>query len=309
MRAKVRVGSVIRSSRTNAVISYVNMLPPPVDVPKLSSSLAERFVPLPHLFDAAPFVAKHPPVPSRSTLSRFVSVMWLGSCKMRLLDGDAALALLGDLRRTLLLDVGAGPGDVLDPLRPLFSETACATEASLPCALRLRNRGVDAAWCDSLDALPSWLESRIASNGGADVIALQNVLDRADRPRSLLAAAKRRLSPSGALLVALRVPLDQYVLTPGNMVVRPTEDLMSDCFRLGDSFEDAVCRVNDRLFEPAGLRIERFSQAPYFCQGDSADADFYALNDLVAVLRDSELLVADRLAPNSEPVPVDLSSP
>ena len=276
---------MLRSSRTNAVISYVNMLPPPVDVSKLPDGLAGRFIHLRHLFDAASFLQKHPPAPSRSMLSPFFSVMWLGACKMRLLDGDSALALLGDLPRRTLLDVGAGPGDVLDPLRPLFSETACAIEASLPCTLRLLSRGVDAAWCDSLDVLPAWLESRLASTGGADVIALQNVLDRADRPRSLLAAAKRRLAASGALLVALRLPLDQYVLTPANAVVRPTEDLMAECFCAGDTFEDAVGRVDARLFRPAGLRIERFAQAPYLCQGDSEDAGYYALNDMVAVLR------------------------
>jgi len=177
----------------------------------------------------------------------------------------------------------SAPGDVVAPLAQLF-HTAGATEASWPCVLRLRSAGVAAARCDDIAALPPWLRAhlRLAERGGVDVVSLLNVLDRCDAPRALLRDAAALLRPGGRLLLALRLPLDCFVLGRSDRPRRPREGLLQPAVAPA-SWAEAAGALVAGVTAREGLTLEAFAQVPYLCQGDSSDARFYALDDFVGV--------------------------
>ena len=118
---------VLRSRRTNAILSYVNQMPPRIDLTRLPAPLRASQIEASQLLGetaANNFVRDHPPAPYRTRLTRLlgVSSMWTGMPRMRLLDESAACDLLGGDRagRDTAIDFGAGPGDVVEPLRAVF---------------------------------------------------------------------------------------------------------------------------------------------------------------------------------------------
>mmetsp|Transcript_3261 Transcript_3261/g.6520 ORF Transcript_3261/g.6520 Transcript_3261/m.6520 type:complete len:319 (-) Transcript_3261:19-975(-) len=199
------------------------------------------------------------------------------------LSTSQALRLFGGQRPGgLLLDVGAGAGEVTTELAPLFDRVA-DTEASGPMLRRLRCRGFDAFDDEDLGTV---LDKMAAAgmppgqDGMADCVALLNVLDRCDRPLSLLAEVRRRLRPgSGRLLVALVLPCRPFV-------ERGTRrDAPRECLPLprDASWEESVCLAVEKVFRPAGFSLEVVARVPYLSQGDIYSA-VYALDDAVFLL-------------------------
>mmetsp|Transcript_4730 Transcript_4730/g.13793 ORF Transcript_4730/g.13793 Transcript_4730/m.13793 type:complete len:305 (-) Transcript_4730:38-952(-) len=199
----------------------------------------------------------------------------VGRGKMFVLSTEQAMRLFGGRRPGgLLLDVGAGAGDVTAELAPMFDEVL-AMEASAPMLRRLRRRGFCAVKGEDLGEM-------LGSKAGAvDCVALMNVLDRCDRPSCLLADVRRLLRPStGRLLLALVLPFRPLV-ERGARRCTPIERLPLPA---DASWEDSVSLALERVFKPAGFELEALARAPYLSQGD-LHSPVYALDDAIFLLR------------------------
>jgi SAM-dependent methyltransferase len=188
-------------------------------------------------------------------LRRFVSDFdadgVLGTHPMALFGPRSWEELVGEHRGGRMLDVGAGSGDVTECARGLFGEGIVTTETSRAMARRLRARGFVCRRGDLAS-------QRLALGGPFDVVALLNVLDRCDRPRSLLRAVGQLLASSGSLLVSVPLPARPH-LDVGPYTVDPDEPLGGS----GDSWEDALVDLVRVSIEPSGLEIRRLARAPY----------------------------------------------
>jgi SAM-dependent methyltransferase len=112
-----------------------------------------------------------------------------------------------------------------------------------------------------------------------DAVSLLNVLDRCDRPLSLLGAARSALEPGGLLVVALVLPYHPFVYDSG-AARAPIERLpiSSEEWELGAVEFVSLCLL------PLGLEVVSLSRAPYLSGGD-ARAPLYELDDLIVVCR------------------------
>lgn len=197
----------------------------------------------------------------------------------------ATMEAAGSVRLGRLLDVGAGDGGVTARMAPLFDEVR-ATEVCPRMVRAIRRRGIACTECGDLDALPAGVRG-----AGFDVVACLNVLDRCDRPRTLLRQLRSLLRPgSGRLLVATPVPFNPWV-EKGRTWVRPAEHValrgdMLDSYEFsyyGLGFEQSARLLATHLFAPAGLAVVSVSRAPYLSQGDTG-VPYYVLDDAIFVL-------------------------
>lgn len=186
----------------------------------------------------------------RRVVSDFDADGLLSTHRMALLGERSWEALVGDQRGGRLLDVGAGSGDVTVHARALFREIV-TTETSAPMVRRLRRRGFVAHRVDlACDPLPDTQPFH--------VVSLLNVLDRCDRPRSLLRAARERLVPGGALLLSVPLPARPHV-DVGSHTVDPDEPLGGE----GETWEEALADLVATL----QLTPTRVARAPYLSRG------------------------------------------
>lgn len=173
-------------------------------------------------------------------------------------------------RGARLLDVGAGNGDVTHALAPLFDHVA-TTEMSKAMAFRLRRRGFACFRRDvTEDGVP---------DGPYDAIACLNVLDRCDRPLTLLASLRAGLTDRGLLLLALVLPYRPFVYD-GGASLDPSERLPLTA----SYWEGCVAELCERVIEPLGLDVEVITRTPYLSGGDSKRS-LYELDDVVLVCR------------------------
>ena len=205
----------------------------------------------------------------RRYLSDYDAYGLLGLYPLFLLSTDHYRALLGAHARGSLLDVGAGSGAITEQARPLFSHIT-VTETSSVMRRRLRRRGFDVASAE-LDRNP-W-----SGQGRFDVVSALNVLDRTARPRTLLRQLIGELSPDGRLLLSIPLPLRPPV-DLGRETVDPDEPLPA----CEGPFEAALGPLVADLLEPAGLRVECLSRAPYLSAG-SRDAPLVVLDAALVV--------------------------
>ena len=189
-------------------------------------------------------------------LRRFVSDFdadgWLGTHPMALLGEGSWRDLIGARRR--MLDVGAGSGDVSVHARGCVGEIV-TTETSVAMARRLRAAGFVCHRVDLSRQTPPGL-------GRFDAVALLNVLDRCDRPRSLLRRALGLLEPGGVALVSVPLPTRPH-LDVGGVTVDPDEPLGGD----GETFEEALAHLVEATLEPCGMRLSRIARAAYLSRG------------------------------------------
>jgi SAM-dependent methyltransferase len=169
-----------------------------------------------------------------------------------------------------LLDVGAGRGDATAHLARHFQST-WVTETSKPMLKRLRKQGYTCLEGDICD-MPS-LHHQF------DAVSLLNVLDRCDRPMSLLGAARTALRPGGLLLMALVLPYRPFVYD-GGMARAPRERLPIS----RDEWEIAAVEMVTAALSPLGIKTLALSRVPYLSGGDST-APLYELDDLIVVGR------------------------
>lgn len=115
--------------------------------------------------------------------------------------------------------------------------------------------------------------------GPFNVIMCLNLLDRCDRPNTLLKLLKDSLAEGGRLIIALVLPFNPYVEVGERSDHKPSEYLPIK----GNSPESQVASLIDRVFTPLGLRCLAWSKLPYLCEGDLGQA-YYVLDDIVFVL-------------------------
>ena len=247
-------------------------------------SFAERFVELP--VDAEwlsalaglaqarhGFVRTYAQRFARLYLSDFDANALTGMYRMLLLPSGAWRRLLGGRPGGRLLDVGAGSGDVTAMLAEAFDEIE-TTEVSRGMARRLARRGFR---CHAVDLTDQALEAP-----PFDAVSLLNVLDRCQRPRSLLERCIALLKPGGRLIVALALPYQPFYFA-GPTTPDPLERLACSPTGGEGAWEDQARRFLERELLKLGLSLECFARAPYLSAGDSS-RPLYELDDVVAVL-------------------------
>lgn len=172
--------------------------------------------------------------------------------------------------RGILLDIGAGNGEVTDTVAPLFDRVV-TTETSRAMAWRLRRRGYT---CHRADVTAADIPG-----GPFDVITCLNVLDRCAAPLSLLERFKQLLHDEGVLVIALVLPY-QPCHYNGAAITMPDERLPID----QPDWEGAVRQFITQVLQPAGWDIVSFSRVPYLSGGDQHQP-FYELDDVIVVCR------------------------
>jgi SAM-dependent methyltransferase len=193
-------------------------------------------------------------------VSHFDANALLGAYPTHLLGREqwGALFERAGVRHGRFLDIGAGSGDVTLQVAPWFGEVH-TTEVARAAARRLRRRGLAS-------------DVRDVTHAGApappyDAVGLLNVLDRCNRPRTLLSRACEALRPGGHLLLSLVLPY-RPVVYAGPYVLSPEEELAAD----GPSWEAAAARLTQEELEPRGLSVRALTRVPYCVGGDAARA-------------------------------------
>lgn len=202
----------------------------------------------------------------RRVISDFDADGILGTHPMAIYGEVSWRDLIGTRRR--LLDIGAGSGDVTVHARELVDEIV-TTEVSGPMARRLRSLGFRCHRVDLARELPVGL-------GRFDAVAMNNVLDRCERPITLLRRALSLLEPEGVLVLSVPLPVSAHV-DVGGMTVDPDEPLGG----AGASFELALADLVETTLEPAGLVVRRLARAPYLSRG--RDGQLHRLDAAVVV--------------------------
>ena len=137
-----------------------------------------------------------------------------------------------------LLDIGAGDGHVTACFAPHFRRVF-ATEVCPIMVWRLQRRGYTVLGVDG------W------TNRTYNVISCLNVLDRCERPVTLLRTMRDHLEPGGLLFVALVLPYCPFVES-GAKQLQPIERLEIT----GSSIEENIASLIRNVFEPLGLHLQ-----------------------------------------------------
>lgn len=168
-----------------------------------------------------------------------------------------------------LLDLGAGDGEVTDKMARYYSQVY-ATEVSSTMVWRLQEKNY------KILGLDEWDNGTITF----DLIGCLNLLDRCNKPMSILHSIRKVLTPGvGKAIVAVVLPFKPYV-EQDSKDHSPEEKLLIQ----GQNFEEQVQFFIKKVFEPAGFNVEKFSRLPYLCEGDLHQS-FYLLDDAVFVLK------------------------
>ena len=222
----------------------------------------------------------------------------LGRGKMHVLSEAHVADLLGRgsrddssavLRKNkkLLLDVGAGEGEVTEKFRDGGGfDVVVATEASAPMVRRLRQKAFDVV-LESTDVSTVTRACGEAGGGAArasedgfDCVALLNVLDRCDAPRTLLRQLRELLKDDGGVLVlAVVLPFRPFV-EDGAEHRAPREALGLDPH---GAWEAGANQIWTKVLAPSGFKLERLARVPYISEGDQKHGA-YILDDAVFVL-------------------------
>ncbi|CAJ1010566.1 putative DREV methyltransferase/Methyltransferase domain containing protein [Leishmania naiffi] len=187
-----------------------------------------------------------------------------------------------DFQFDSLLDIGAGDGGVTSKIAPLF-KTVYTTEFSASMRWRLRRRGYEVLPHD--DPFHINTAGKLQERRYFDVIACNNVLDRADTPRTLLQEIRDSLKPNGFLVLAVVLPWCPFVEN-GPRQQRPNEVLPmegGECCR-GASFEASMSKLVENVLVPMGFELIRWTRLPYLCEGNLR-LEYAVLNDAVLILR------------------------
>lgn len=261
------------------------------DPARLDAGLAERFVPCQLDTEGEAFLAsalERGPAAWKMRLHRLLTLFisdFDANALLRvhpvfLLSTPQALALLEAGRTAQLteerwLDVGAGSGDVTTRLAALARDMSC-TETSRFMARRLRRRGFRCflgrvGEGEPLDPLTS------ADRFG--VVSLLNVIDRTNRPRTLLGAIARHLPSGGTLMLSTPLPYAPFYYD-GSATRAPEEQLQIKA----DGWEEQLGELWRFELAPLGLTLDAFTRVPYLSGGD-AGQPAYVLDSAVLVCR------------------------
>uniref|UniRef100_A0A0B6ZGU8 Methyltransferase-like protein 9 n=1 Tax=Arion vulgaris TaxID=1028688 RepID=A0A0B6ZGU8_9EUPU len=167
-----------------------------------------------------------------------------------------------------LLDLGAGDGLVTKQMAGYFHKTY-TTEMSGVMVRRLTGLGFNVL------GVNDWQSTGVKY----DLVSCLNLLDRCDKPLSLLADIKSSMKPvTGRLLVAVVIPFKPYVEFDSH-THEPSEFIHIK----GSNFEEQVEQFVS-IFHRSGFQVEKFSRLPYLCEGDLRHS-YYVLTDAIFVLK------------------------
>lgn len=181
-----------------------------------------------------------------------------------------------------LLDVGAGSGRITSLIAPLFTSVT-ATEVSDQMCKQLSQKGFTVIKTADID-------HDIDSTIKYDVVALFNVLDRCDKPRTLLQSLRRRLrNKDSRLVLAVPLPLRPAVET-GNQWLKPTEYIAPKPCYCQLEWEQSLEYLIRDVIIPAGLNVHAVSRVPYLSEGN-LNQSYYVLEDCLLVLSRNDVEV------------------
>ena len=118
--------------------------------------------------------------------------------------------------------------------------------------------------------------------GKFDCVGMFNVLDRCDKPFTMLQEIRNLLKPeTGLLVIAVVLPFRPFVELDDGRRRQPTEKL--PIATPSSSWEAGVTDLFE-VFEQSGFKVLKFARVPYICEGDHL-AGAYILDDAVFVLK------------------------
>lgn len=211
---------------------------------------------------------------AKAVLRHFWSVTdingWLGRGSMFVLSEAQAKALLrpaGECRGAgALVDVGAGDGEVSKRFAHIFPKNY-ATEISASMRKTLTSKGFRI-----LDSETWWNYRQF------DCICMLNLLDRCNKPKTMLLQARDALAENGVLMLALVLPYKPYVEVTADH--KPEERLPIE----GSDFEGQLTTFVKFMENEIGLELVSWTRAPYLCEGDFSQA-YYWLDDSIYVFK------------------------
>ena len=162
-----------------------------------------------------------------------------------------------------VIDLGAGDGKVSEKLANAlslpFSELK-VTDTQSQIRKRLKQRGF------SIQDTDNWHVGQ-----KFDLISMMNLLDRCEKPKTMLRQAHASLDTDGRLLVASVVPFRQSVEWRRNRIA---DEYFST--NRSTSWEAQCEQVAKELVEVEGFQLEYYSKVPYLSEGD-VKKPFYVL--------------------------------
>ncbi|KAN0028749.1 hypothetical protein ACTFIV_010602 [Dictyostelium citrinum] len=171
-----------------------------------------------------------------------------------------------------LLDIGAGCGSTTLYMKPLFKNVT-ATEASKGMIYSLNKKGIDSVFCLDLETCDQLKDKQF------DIVSCLNVLDRCEKPISLLNTIKNFLKPNGKIILAVVFPFNPYVEF-GGIDNSPLETINLD----QETLSEYVDSFNKQVFIPNNFEIVSFTVGPYISEGDALYQN-YVLTDVIFVLK------------------------
>jgi SAM-dependent methyltransferase len=195
----------------------------------------------------------------------------VGMYKMRLLSKSQWKELSGGGKK--LLDVGAGQGFITEEAKDVFEDIA-VNELYFSMRKRLKRKGfriVEGDFEDGIDGV----------NEKFDVVSLLNVIDRCDKPLTLIRNCRYLLSDGGRLIIADPLPFKSAVLKrrhngkPKETLPVSESKIWEECFTL---FYNEVIKKN-------GLVVERLTRLPYLSESEIHSDPIVSLDDMVVVCR------------------------
>jgi SAM-dependent methyltransferase len=163
-----------------------------------------------------------------------------------------------------LLDIGAGNGLITEKFKSFCAEISC-TEVSSKMIDRLKEKQFNVFEDPDIQSIKQEF----------DLIACLNVLDRCEKPVTLIHDMKKKLkNEDSRILVSIVFPMRQKV--EGGIV---RETLIKE----GLNWEKSVEEFS-KLFEKHNLEIEKLSRLPYLSQGDVI-SDYYVLDCAIFILK------------------------
>ncbi|CAF0857850.1 unnamed protein product, partial [Brachionus calyciflorus] len=210
----------------------------------------------------------------------------------------------GGLKLNNLLDLGAGDGAVTSKMAPFF-ENVYTTEMSATMRWRLRQKGFKVVDVNEWDKIPldtsmgSDPDSEANQNVKFDAISVLNLLDRCDKPLTILQNIKNSLVKNGLLIVAIVLPFKPFVEYNNdnqqkeslfNFTVINQQPVQTGQFCHKNEckkFNRVNAQINyliESVFAPIGFDLVKFTRLPYLCEGNLAQSYYYMI-DYVFVFR------------------------
>jgi len=165
----------------------------------------------------------------------------------------------------MMLDLGAGDGRPTLSVSSFFSQTF-VTEMSRPMQRLLEKKGFIVV------GVENWVQP-----GQFRLISALNLLDRCDKPLSILQNIHTSLQPGGWLVIALVLPFKPYVESVPSH--QPAERLGIT----GETFEPQV-EAAVEVITALGFSLHSWARVPYLCEGDLT-RPIYSLNNALMVFR------------------------